>query len=120
GEVVVGLLGRDGLYLTGEAEDVPEHDERAFEVEGRGHQIKRTWLDPREVPRRDLDAVADGVPRALLEEDALARHAGRGHEAGHDGGFALRWCGTIAMAARGDDGQARAVRRELSRGMRPG
>jgi len=82
----------------------------------RGHEVDRPRLDPREVARRHLDRVADRVSGTLLEEETLARHAGRGDEIGDDRGLALGGRGSVAVAAGRDDREARSFLREVRRG----
>src|SRR5438093_6771288 len=47
-EVVVGVLGSNGLHLPAKPEHVAEDHQSALQVKRRRHQIDRPRLDPRE------------------------------------------------------------------------
>src|SRR2546430_14147719 len=44
--IVVGVFGRNRLYLPGEPEHVAEHHQRALQAQWRGHEGDRPGLDP--------------------------------------------------------------------------
>ena len=106
---------RNRLNLPREPKHVAEHHQGALQVKRRGHEIDWPRLDPPEIASRYLHCIADRVSGPLLEEETLARDAGLGDEICHHRGLALSGRRTVAMAAGGDDREARPLLREVRR-----